>query len=320
MGNLKNKVLAAFVLAIFGLVAAGQAKGKPTFPDWSSQVQTWDAISLLSDESKTRIAELQKSMLEKHQVGLWVVLLDSQSRYNAKGMRIEQFAAELAGQKIRPLAKNEDYILLLVCKDDRKSRIELGESWDNEWNDGCDLITSEALVANFKRGDFDRGVMEAVEALNEMTNARSAPPTLIGRGMKLNHHWGSQLSPYTFVPPDWVVPMLLLGTASLVAAIAWAAGRTALFFFGVAVLMIAIFSKALVALGMILVVALSVLSGNSGGSRYRSSSSSWFSDDSSSSSWSSSDSSSSWSSSSSDSSWGSSDSGWGSGGGSTGEW
>lgn len=299
------------------LTVAPLAQTGPTFPAWSPEVKTWDAIGLLSPESKAHIADLQKILNDKHHVGLWVVLVDSQVRYSKQPLAMEDFALSLAHQKIRPLAGNDDFILLLVCKEDRKSRIELGKNWNNEWNDGCDLITSEELVPNFKRGDYDRGVVRAVEALNEMVNAKNDPSPL-NQAARVSASWGAQLSSFTYLPAVYIVPAALFGTVLLVLALFWSQQRSALAKGGMIILILTLFST--VAFWVLIAVAvLYVLvnadwsSGNSYSSWDSDSSSSWFS--------SSSDSSSSFFSSSSDSSWSGGGSDWGgSGGGSTGSW
>ena len=298
------------------LTVAPLAQTGPTFPAWSPGVKTWDAIGLLSPESKAHIAELQKSLNNKHHVGLWVVLVDSQARYSKQPMAMEDFALSLAHQKIRPLAGNDDFILLLVCKEDRKSRIELGKNWNNEWNDGCDLITSEELVANFKMGSYDRGVVRAVEALSEMVNAKN-DPTPLNHASRVSARWGAQLSPFTYLSAPFIVPTGLVGAILLCVALFWARHRSTLAIGGMTILTLAFFSAVMLwVLGAIAVLYVVVNADWSSGNRYSSwdsdSSSTWFS--------SSSDSSGSFFS-SSDSSWSGGGSDWGgSGGGSTGSW
>jgi uncharacterized membrane protein YgcG len=313
-----------------------------TFPDWNPQVQTWDAVALLSPQSRAHIAQVQKSLREKHKVGLWVVLVDSQKRFTDTPLSIESFAIALARQKVRPLAGNDDYILLLVCKDDRRSRIELGPGWDRQWDDGARLIMDQALVSNFKRGEFDGGVVAAVDALGQMVEARKEPPAW-NEAFGLSTRLGSQIGAYSWLPVAWIVPVLILGLLLLLLGMVFTKSRTALAGTGMLLMALALFSQVVgfLALGWMLLWLLSRSNSGqsfstwsdsgssslfeSGSSGFFSGASSWSSSDSGS-SYSSSDSS--WSSSSyssSDSSWSSSDSSfsssdWGSGGGATGSW
>lgn len=313
-----RKACFCLVLLLCAVGLAAQGRNEPTFPAWSTEVQTWDSVTLLGPEAKARIAGLQKTLRDQHGVGLWVVLLDSQRPYTEKPTSIEAFAASLVQQKIRPLAGNDKFILLLVCKEDRKSRIELGADWNHQWNEGCDLITQNALVANFKRGDYERGIVEAVEALAEMTAAKNKPPPL-GEAGRLSAKWGSQLGAYSYLPAVLVVPVGLLGLLLLLAGLLIARHRNSLAGGAMVIITLALFSQVVVWIvviaGLIYLLSRANWSGGGTYSSWGGSSSSGSFDSSSGSSFFDSS-----SSSFSSDSFSSGDSGWSGGGGSTGEW
>jgi uncharacterized protein len=56
--------------------------------------------------------------------------------------------------------------LLLVAKDDRKVRIEVGRGLEGDLTDAlCAQIIRREIVPNFKGGDYDRGVRAGVDAI-----------------------------------------------------------------------------------------------------------------------------------------------------------
>ena len=72
--------------------------------------------------------------------------------------------------------KSNDGLLFVVFKDDRKWRVEVGYGLEATLTDleAADLVRSQA-VSYFKNGDFDSGVMAAVDALESKL---SATPTM----------------------------------------------------------------------------------------------------------------------------------------------
>lgn len=120
-----------------------------------------DQASLLSPEQRQRI-ETQLAALEK-QTGdqLAVLTVDS-----LDGDPIEDFAnktgrAWALGQK----GKNNG-VILLVAKQDRKMRIEVGYGLEPELTDlQTNIIQTQIIIPHFKQGDFGGGIEAGVDAL-----------------------------------------------------------------------------------------------------------------------------------------------------------
>lgn len=238
-------VLLLFLL-LLGLPATAQ---EPKFPDWSTKVQTWDAAGILTPDAKKRIAKVQQSLKSDHGVGLWVVLLDGQKRYTAHPGSIESFALSLARQKVRPLAGNDDFIVLLVCKEDRKSRIELGPNWANRWNDSCNLITQQALVPHFKAGDYEQGVVTAVESLGTLVHARKGE--LLERARDASAKLGRPYTEYTFLQAEMIPPAVLMGAFLMIVSIFSAKVRLLAFGASLLFFALAFFSKVVAAFAVL---------------------------------------------------------------------
>ncbi len=120
-----------------------------------------DQANLLSPEQRQRI-ETQLAALEK-QTGdqLAVLTVDS-----LDGDPIEDFAnktgrAWALGQK----GKNNG-VILLVAKEDRKMRIEVGYGLEPELTDlQTNIIQTQIIIPHFKQGDFGGGIEAGVDAL-----------------------------------------------------------------------------------------------------------------------------------------------------------
>jgi uncharacterized protein len=58
-------------------------------------------------------------------------------------------------------------ILVLVSRDDRRARIELGAGWSMDLDDHAQRIVQQVMIPHFKRGDHSTGIRDAVLALND---------------------------------------------------------------------------------------------------------------------------------------------------------
>ena len=139
-----------------------------------------DLAGMLDPESKERIRKLCDSLLTDKATPITVITIESMARHGGEGMRIETFAtllfdqwgighATLAGQKWNT------GILLLVSRDDRKARIELGAGWGQREDGLCQQIMDEHIVYYFKQGQFSEGIEAGVVALDKMGRKLELP-------------------------------------------------------------------------------------------------------------------------------------------------
>ena len=145
----------------------------PPIPEDSRFVQ--DRAMLLNNDARDRIGELQQRSFVDNQTPIVVVTIHSKAEYFGRGMSIERFAQEwfdhweLGVRDHQGLQANKA-ILVLISVQDRKARIELGAEWGNKWNKHCDKIMQTRMVPQFKKGNFDRGVVAGVAALASMAS------------------------------------------------------------------------------------------------------------------------------------------------------
>jgi uncharacterized protein len=79
---------------------------------------------------------------------------------------IEEFSIRVVDTWKLGQKGKDNGILLLVAKDDRQVRIEVGRGLEGDLTDAlCAQIIRREIVPNFKGGDYDRGVRAGVEAI-----------------------------------------------------------------------------------------------------------------------------------------------------------
>lgn len=139
-----------------------------------------DLAGLLDSGAKEHIQEVCDSLLTDKATPIIVITIDSMAKHAGGGMRIETFAtllfdqwgighATLGGQEWNT------GILLLVSKDDRKARIELGGGWGRREDALCRQIMDEHIIPHFKQGQFSEGIVAGVEALDKMGRKLELP-------------------------------------------------------------------------------------------------------------------------------------------------
>jgi uncharacterized protein len=132
-----------------------------------------DEARLIDPADAAEIRKLCDKLLTDRATPIVVVTINSMAEHGGAGMRIETFARLLFDQWGVGHAKANDQdwntgILLLVSKDDRKARIELGAGWRREHDSHCQQIMEQVIVPRFKQGVFSTGILLGVKALDEM--------------------------------------------------------------------------------------------------------------------------------------------------------
>lgn len=139
-----------------------------------------DLAGMLDENTTKQIKEICDKLLTDKATPIIVVTIDSMAQYGGADMRIETFATILFDQWQIGHAKigDEDWntgILLLVSKNDRRARIELGAGWGHREDKLCQQIMDDYIIANFKQGQFPAGILAGVEALDKMARKLELP-------------------------------------------------------------------------------------------------------------------------------------------------
>lgn len=112
---------------------------------------------------KQHLSSVLAAIERKHSIEIAVVTLPTVKPYS-----IEQYAVALFEKwKIGKRGKDNG-ILLLVAKNDRKVRIEVGYGLEGKLNDAkCGAIIRKTIVPFFKQGSFVKGIYSGVHHISQ---------------------------------------------------------------------------------------------------------------------------------------------------------
>ena len=140
-----------------------------------------DHADLLDAETEAQIRAIAGRLLDEHATPIVVITIESMAAHGGERMQIETFARILFDQwgVGHPTFREQDWntgILLLISKQDRKARIELGAGWEHTKDARARWIMDERIVPAFKRKDYSGGTLAGVRALDAMARSKSVPP------------------------------------------------------------------------------------------------------------------------------------------------
>lgn len=136
-----------------------------------------DLADMLSDEQEERIEQQLWRVEEETSVEIIVVLIEAMADYPGTPQdSIESFATGLFDAYAIGNMPVNDGVLLLVSRDDRKARIELGKGHGRYRDRDANQIMQGTIVPKFKQGDFAGGVESGVHGLMlEFAGVRAGP-------------------------------------------------------------------------------------------------------------------------------------------------
>jgi uncharacterized protein len=132
----------------------------------SSQVQFLD--TQLAEFEKTKGAQLAVLMLPTTQPET-----------------IEQYSLRVVEQWKLGRKKVDDGALLIIAKNDRKMRIEVGYGLEGALNDAtAKRIIAEVITPPFKQGDFSGGVFSGLQAMMQVVGGEPLPTAVVQQSSK----------------------------------------------------------------------------------------------------------------------------------------
>jgi len=136
-----------------------------------------DLADMIDKADEAKIIAIADQLLTDKATPIIVITIESMAHYGGPNMSIETFGHLLFDQwgvgqaKINGQSWNTG-ILLLIARDDRKARIQLGYGYRHAFNRQAHNIMATRIVANFKQRRFSQGILEGVEALDQMARGK----------------------------------------------------------------------------------------------------------------------------------------------------
>ncbi|MFH1620075.1 MAG: TPM domain-containing protein [bacterium] len=160
-------------MAVFDGIAPAFAANFPDKPKRDSFYS--DEAGLLDEAGRKRVNEICWALWKEQKIPLYVVTVTSLADHDAAGQTIEGFAYDLFNAWGIG-SQNRNYgILILVSKNDRKARIELGSGWGHKHNYQSEQVMQNLILSHFRRGDYSQGIAQGVDGMNALARGLELP-------------------------------------------------------------------------------------------------------------------------------------------------
>jgi len=152
-----SPVLLVLAAAVLQFTACGR---KSEYPPPSDRAVN-DFAGILAPPAVERLEKLSRSLWEQSRDAVVVVTVESISPESIEGYAVGLFEHWGIGDEGK-----DNGVLVLVAEKERKTRIEVGYGLEGTIPDAeASRIVRDLMLPSFRRGDYDRGVELAVQAL-----------------------------------------------------------------------------------------------------------------------------------------------------------
>jgi uncharacterized protein len=189
----------SLVIALLLLVQAFAQSTLARIPPLARPVT--DLTATLSAEQSARLEARLRAFEARKGSQIAVLIVPTTRPEN-----IDQYAIRVAGQWRIGRAKVDDGAILVVAKDDRTLRIEVGYGLEGALNDATSKrIIDEIIVPRFRRGDFVGGINAGTDSMMKVIDGEPLPaPRAAGADSAAGSPWPAML-------PALLVAALALG-------------------------------------------------------------------------------------------------------------
>lgn len=145
-----------------------------------------DYVGLLDSSTKQKLEQTLKTFEEETSTQVLVAIFPSLEGENLEDLSIRLAEKWKAGQKDK-----DNGVILLVFKDDRKLRIEVGYGLEAVLTDALSKsIIQNEIVPYFKQGDYSSGILSGVAAILKATRGEyKAKKSQRNEGIDLDSLW-----------------------------------------------------------------------------------------------------------------------------------
>ena len=183
-----------------------------------------DQTATLSAEQKAALEQTMQAFEARKGSQLAVLIVPTTAPET-----IEQYAVRVAEIWKLGRKKVDDGAILVIAKNDRAARIEVGYGLEGALNDATSKrIISEHITPRFAQGDFNGGIAAGVDQIIRVVDREALPPSIAKPA-------GSVANVQQYIPVIFIVAMVMGGllrsvlgrfpgalvTGSAVAVIAW---------------------------------------------------------------------------------------------------
>ncbi|MDD5058364.1 MAG: YgcG family protein [Sideroxydans sp.] len=157
-------------LLLFALLLCGTAQAEVTVPKLTQRVTD---LTATLDAAQTQALDARLAAFGTGKGSQIAVLIVP----TTKPEEIEQFSIRVAEAWKQGRKGVDDGVLLLIAKDDRKLRIEVGYGLEGALNDAtAKRIVAEVITPYFKRGEFYAGIDAGVTSIIKVVEGEPLPP------------------------------------------------------------------------------------------------------------------------------------------------
>ena len=168
--------IAMLVMAVLAASTPAHGAASPGEPSGSSLgMQVIDQTGTLT-AGQTQALETRLQALEQEKGAQIAVLMVK----STDGESIEQYAVKVFERWRLGRKDIDDGLLLVIAKEDRTLRIEVGYGLEGAVTDAqANRIIEEQIVPRFAQGDFAGGVQAGVDSLINLVRGEALPPPVI---------------------------------------------------------------------------------------------------------------------------------------------
>ena len=196
--------LAALAAALCGLAFVAPAHADVEIPALKSRVT--DLTGTLTAEQKNTLEQRLAAFESAKGSQIAVLVLPS-----TKPEEIEQFSIRVAEAWKIGRKGTDDGLILVVAKDDRRLRIEVGYGLEGAIPDAvAKRVISETITPRFKAGDFYGGISAGVDQLIKLVEGEKLPPP--SASASSSGHASEGRDPFEYLIPGFFF-ILIVGAA-----------------------------------------------------------------------------------------------------------
>ena len=167
MRRFATRVLLALLLPCLPFAAAAQQRA--AIPDFESPVV--DTTGTLDAASKQQLEQQALALQQRKGSQLQVLVIPSTRPETIEQYAVRAFESFKLGRK-----GLDDGLLLVVAKDDRKVRIEVGYGLEGAIPDiTAGRVIQEYMVPKFRQGDYAGGIVDATAQLVKLIDGEPLP-------------------------------------------------------------------------------------------------------------------------------------------------